>query len=239
MGKFIDLTGQRFGMLEAVSRAPNYEKYSKTHGRVLKYAKWNCLCDCGNTCEILATDLKSESQVSCGCHKVQLGKEKFKTHGLSEEPEYIVWLGMKSRCNDVGNSSFERYGALGVKVEEPWNSSFESFYIDMGPRPDGTTLDRIDSNGNYCKENCRWATLREQSLNKRKYKNTTSKFKFVHKRGNSWVGGFRDISGKDRQIIQSMDELKVAKETYQEFKKEYGFWPPYCEDHLEELGLDG
>lgn len=95
------------------------------------------------------------------------------THGKSKTPEYIAWQSMKGRCLNEKDMVFKYYGARGIMVCERW-TVFENFYADMGPRPEGHTLDRIDNEGHYEPGNCRWATWTEQSLNKRVYSNSKS-----------------------------------------------------------------
>lgn len=86
-------------------------------------------------------------------------------HGMSQTPTYSTWSSMHSRCTDPGNASYARYGGRGIRVCERW-ADFATFYSDMGDRPDGMTLDRIDNDGNYEPSNCRWATKAEQESNK-------------------------------------------------------------------------
>lgn len=95
-----------------------------------------------------------------GDEKVQLAR-----HGLRKNPTYNSWRGMKERCSNPKNKAFKHYGARGIKVCKEWEESFETFYDDMGERPDGMSLERIDIDSNYCFENCKWATVVEQRNN--------------------------------------------------------------------------
>lgn len=126
------------------------------------------MCDCGETKEIRVADVKRGKTQSCGCHKKETSRQMLTTHWLSNNPEHSVWSDMKWRCYNKNDYWYKNYGGRWITVCDEWANSFETFNSDMWPRPsDKHSIDRIDVEWNYCKENCKWATRSEQNNNKR------------------------------------------------------------------------
>lgn len=129
------------------------------------YAFWKCLCDCGKIGFYNGRYIRNGQKKSCGCRR---GEGNI-THNKSYTNIYWIWDQMKRRCNETKNKKYKSYGERGIKVCDEW-LSFDQFYKDMGERPEGMSLDRIDNDGNYCKENCHWATAKQQANNTRRNK---------------------------------------------------------------------
>lgn len=119
-------------------------------------------CACGNNFPAKVKDVQSGHTRSCGCLKLKHGNKRRQ----NSTPTYRTWCSMLQRCNNPKATSFYMYGAVGVSVCKEWHT-FENFLTDMGPRPEGHSLDRVDSDGDYCKANCRWATPQDQADNRR------------------------------------------------------------------------
>ena len=154
--KRLEITvGQKFNKMTVIEELP-----IGRNGRVFK-----CQCECGNYKSILLIHLVRLRIISCGCYRIHIHTK----HGMWESREYSSWENMMQRCTNPKTPSYQYYGGRGLEVSSEWIHSFDQFYKDMGPRPPNTSLDRIDPEKGYFKENCKWSTRREQFVNVRRF----------------------------------------------------------------------
>lgn len=209
MGSFIDRSGRKYGRLTVLHRDMSDGPASGG-----KRVKWVCECDCGNTATVTGHGLARGYTQSCGCLRKEMTAKIRETHKMTKSPEYFSWYGMKQRCGLTGTK-----GPLpayeDITVCERWANSFENFLGDMGPRPEGTSLDRINVYGNYEPSNCRWATDKDQTDNKK-----TSLL---------WRGKTRTL--KDIAIMEGVNPVSFRKRL-----RVYGDTPQEAIDRLRVTG---
>lgn len=174
--KLVDITGKRFGKLTAIKRS----------GSDGSNAWWECVCECGNKKILRLCHLQQGTTKSCGCGPK--GRHRSQ-HGMTDTRVYRIWRQMHQRCENQNAEGYHNYGGRGIKVDESWNS-FPQFYADMGNLPSNKhTLDRIETNENYTKDNCKWSTWTEQHRNRR-----------------------------DNNLIEAFGEIKCLTEWAEEYK---------------------
>ena len=168
--RFEDLTGQKFGRLTVIERA---ESKTRANGRTR--VAWLCSCDCGKTCVVNADVLKGGRTKSCGCLKTEHNIATWTKHSGSKDRLYGVWNDIKKRCYNPKYKQFKDYGGRGIRMCDEWRhdySAFKKFALEHGYDPDAKfgacTIDRMDVNGNYCPENCRFVDMKIQNNNRRR-----------------------------------------------------------------------
>ena len=167
MSKAENLIGIKFNKLTVIA-----ESEKSKSGR----PRWLCRCDCGNESIVLSYNLKNSAVKSCGCNSLEYISNLNKKHGNASKiksSEYIAWESMNRRVNNPNYKFYKNYGGRGIAICSQWKN-FEAFLEDMGKKPVGTTLDRIEVNGNYEPANCQWATKEQQANNTRANKFITS-----------------------------------------------------------------
>ena len=218
-----DITGHRFGRLTVLGYAGKNRQNKSL---------WKCICDCGNETIARADALKSGDKQSCGClNRENKSKECIKRntkHGMTHTRLYAVWCDMRRRCNNPKTPEYKNYGARGIKVCTEWDNDFKLFndwamkngYDENAPHGD-CTIDRIDVNGDYCPENCRFVDLIVQGSNKRNNKRITHNG--ITMTQSEWARHY----GKNRSFFCGNDELIERRMTgCDEYLRKYGRVPP-------------
>ena len=208
----LELTGEVFNNVKVLNRNADDRRY------------WDCLCPCGTVFRTTPQRLREGRCRSCGCMKADFMRERFTTHGAAgngrNSGEYQSYTAMIHRCYDDKRNSWDRYGGRGIIVaEESWleesPNGFLNFLRDMGERPADTSLDRINSNGNYSKDNCRWANRRTQGYNQTvtKTSRNTSKYRGVShygERNKPWAARIGNGKGGYEWLGQHLTEDEAA-----------------------------
>ncbi len=163
--KHVDLVGLKFGRLTVTGFLGTLPTGTKAGNRPC----YLCLCECGNEVKAWKGQLVRGLKRSCGCLFKEVLDQRNTTHGKSKSKEFKIWQGVISRCELKKATGYNRYGGAGIEVCPEWRRSFEAFLSDMGPAPTRDhSLDRIDNTKGYSKENCRWATWKQQSYNSKR-----------------------------------------------------------------------
>ena len=158
--RYIDLAGKTFGRWYVIERTPNVRP---------GVTVWKCQCECGMIKDhVLYTSLVAGRSNSCGCLRSDMLMKPASQTRSQRNTTYRVWQSMKTRCYNANHPSYKEYGARGITICDSWLANYDNFLADMGPRPDLLTLDRVDNNLGYCKENCRWGTKCQQAGNTRR-----------------------------------------------------------------------
>lgn len=209
MGEFktaIDIKGEKYGRLTVIRRIGTNKN---------GYAVWQCKCDCGNIVEVTSHSLRSGNTKSCGCYNIESSTKRIvllnTKHGKSNTRIFRIWNLMKSRCYNKNSINYSDYGGRGIIVCDEWLHDFQAFYdwsiangyVETKSRTD-YTIDRIDVNGNYCPDNCRWVNIKVQQNNKR----TNKIIEFNGEKHT--ISEWSDIIGIDYDVLQH----RLSSKTY-------------------------
>lgn len=156
--RFIDLSGKKFGKLTAIDIAGQ--------NKARQYL-WNCKCECGGFSVVIGSNLIRNNTKACGCVRLVDLADRTRKHGMGKSRIFKIWAGMRKRCLNPNCIAYNDYGGRGIKICKDWDS-FETFYNDMNiGYSDSLSLDRINTNGDYSPQNCRWSTMKQQNNNRR------------------------------------------------------------------------
>jgi hypothetical protein len=203
MVKIKDLAGQSFGRLTAIEVAGSNKRGS---------ACWRCVCTCGSEVVVRGADLTDGNTKSCGCLMREIAAASNTTHGMRRSRLYRIWQQMKQRCKNPSHKRFSGYGGRGIKYDPSWEG-FENFLADMGGGyEEHLSLDRIDNNRGYSKENCRWTTASVQNTNKRKRPGCKSEYIGVSVLENGTFRASRSFNGKKQHlgVYKTATEAAIA-----------------------------
>lgn len=209
MSKFIDLIGTYVGEWFIISESED------TITSVRAYKNYNCKCSCGKIKVVAKSNLLQKRSLSCGHENVKRISNLNRTHSKSNTKEYKIYLHIKQRCYNPNNKKYPIYGGRGITMSESWFNSFESFYKDMGDAPTSKhSIDRIDVNKDYCRENCRWADNKTQANNTRKnirvvYENKEFTLKLLSEHLNIEYKYFHRLFSKGLSIEEIIEKNNI------------------------------
>lgn len=215
-----DESGGRYGRLMVIC-------YAGQTGGKSNHARFMCMCDCGSQIIVTGTSLREGQTKSCGCLQKDRASESNKRHGLNGTPEQSSYYSMVYRCTNEDEPSYVNYGGRGITVCERWLEpnfvGLKNFVEDMGKRPEGTSLDRINPNGNYCPENCRWVGGDIQAFNTRRKKSNKTGRTGVHLEVTGFFCAKIGYQGKSLHLGSGYTFEEACKVREKAELKYYGF----------------